>query len=155
MDFENSRVSPFSATKTILNYVKGGNPLIGATLLALLCANLPYVSDFYFQFWEKEIKLQIGDFNLFSHNGHPMTIMEFINDALMAVFFFMIGLEIKREVLVGELSSFKTDEQRNRLHPWSRHSDGYRYCLFAGRPCHARQPCAAFREGVSYDACRR
>lgn len=107
MDFENSRVSPFSATKTILNYVKGGNPLIGATLLALLCANLPYVSDFYFQFWEKEIKLQIGDFNLFSHNGHPMTIMEFINDALMAVFFFMIGLEIKREVLVGELSSFK------------------------------------------------
>lgn len=81
--------------------------LIAATVLALIIANLPGVNQTYFSFWEQEVRLQLGDFNFFSHSGHPMSLLAFINDALMAIFFFTIGLEIKREVLVGELSSFK------------------------------------------------
>ncbi len=81
--------------------------LIFATFLALVVANIPALSGHYFEFWEQEIRLQVGNFNIFSHSGHPMTLLQFINDALMAIFFFSIGLEIKREVLVGELSSFR------------------------------------------------
>lgn len=93
--------------KTLSNYTNGGNVLILATVLALLVVNLPFLHNFYNGLWTHEIALQVGGFNLFSHHGHPMSIMAFINDALMAVFFFSIGLEIKREVLVGELSSFR------------------------------------------------
>lgn len=93
--------------KTLRNYANGGNVLIFATVLALLVVNLPFLHNFYNGLWQHEIALQVGNFNLFSHHGHPMSIMAFINDALMAVFFFSIGLEIKREVLVGELSSFR------------------------------------------------
>ena len=98
--------SLYAIKKSIKNYASGGNVLIVATLLAFIIANSP-IADMYFSWWAQPISLQLGDFNLFSHNGHPMTVMEFINDALMAIFFFSIGLEIKREVLVGELTSIK------------------------------------------------
>ena len=97
----------YTARKTLKNYANGGNVLIFATGLALLVVNLPGLKDFYNSLWTHEIALQIGGFNLFSHHGEPMSVMAFINDALMAVFFFSVGLEIKREVLVGELSSFR------------------------------------------------
>lgn len=97
----------YTARKTLKNLTNGGNVLILATVLALLVVNLPFCTKFYNSLWTHEIALQVGAFNLFSHHGHPMSIMAFINDALMAVFFFSIGLEIKREVLVGELSSFR------------------------------------------------
>lgn len=93
--------------KTLRNYAHGGNVLLVATGLALLVVNLPGCRVFYESLWSHEIALQIGDFNLFSHNGEPMSVMAFINDALMAIFFFTVGLEIKREVLVGELRSFR------------------------------------------------
>ena len=97
----------YTARKTIKNYANGGNVLICATILALIVVNLPWTHDIYNSLWTHEIALQVGSFNLFSHHGEPMSIMAFINDALMALFFFSVGLEIKREILVGELSSLR------------------------------------------------
>lgn len=97
----------YAARQAIRRHASGGNILIAATLLALVVANIPAINGYYFDFWNQEVRLQLGDFNVFSHNGHPMSMLAFINDALMAIFFFSIGLEIKREVLVGELSSFR------------------------------------------------
>lgn len=81
--------------------------LIAVTVLALIVANIPGLNTLYSDFWNQEVRLQVGDFNIFSHSGEAMSMLDFINDALMAVFFFTIGLEIKREVLVGELSSVR------------------------------------------------
>ena len=97
----------FAATQALRRHASGGNILIGATVLALIIANIPGINNLYFNFWTQEVRLQLGSFNFFSHAGHPMDLIAFINDALMAIFFFSIGLEIKREILVGELSSFK------------------------------------------------
>lgn len=97
----------YAAKQALRRHANGGNILIFATLLALIVANIPGLNNYYFKFWDQPVALQIGSFNLFSHNGHPMTMIQFINDALMAVFFFSIGLEIKREILVGELASFR------------------------------------------------
>lgn len=102
-----ARTVYFSATQALQRHATGGNILILATVLAMIAANVPLFSSTYFDFWNQEVRLQIGGFNLFSHHGHPMSMLAFINDALMAVFFFVIGLEIKREILVGELSSIR------------------------------------------------
>lgn len=103
---KNDMDSLYAIKKSIKNYASGGNVLIVATLLAFILANSP-LADLYFSWWAQPASLQIGGFNLFSHGGESMTVMAFINDALMAIFFFAIGLEIKREVLVGELTSLK------------------------------------------------
>lgn len=97
----------YAALQAMRRHANGGNILIIATVFALIVANIPVLSKIYFDVWDQEVFLQIGGFNVFSHAGHPMTVLQFINDALMAIFFFSIGLEIKREILVGELSSFR------------------------------------------------
>ena len=97
----------YSARQAIRRHVTGGNVLIFATIMAFVVANIPSINSYYFDFWAQEVRLQVGEFNLFSHGGHPMTVLQFINDAMMSIFFFAIGLEIKREILVGELSSLK------------------------------------------------
>ena len=80
--------------------------LIAATILALFCANSP-LKEWYFELLEKPVSVSFGDFNVFSHHGEPFTFQVLINDFLMAIFFLSVGLEIKREILVGELSSIK------------------------------------------------
>ena len=97
----------YAAGQALRRHASGGNILMVATVLALIVANIPGINNLYFDFWEQEVRLQVGAFNVFSHSGEPMTLLAFINDALMAIFFFTIGLEIKRSVLVGELSSFR------------------------------------------------
>ena len=79
--------------------------LITCTILALICANIPAVKDWYFALWQTPVSLSVGDFNFFSHGGHAITLGQMINDFLMAIFFLSVGLEIKREIKVGELSS--------------------------------------------------
>jgi NhaA family Na+:H+ antiporter len=86
-------------------YINSSVVLIFFTVAALVCANIPGVKDWYASFWTQEVSLAIGEFNFFSHNGHSITLGQVINDLLMAVFFLSVGLEIKREIMVGELSS--------------------------------------------------
>lgn len=75
-------------------------------IMAAIIANSP-MAPMYQDFLQQELHLRIGNFNLLSHGGHPLKMIEFINDCLMTIFFLAVGLEIKRELLVGELSSLR------------------------------------------------
>ena len=74
--------------------------LIGATLLAVAWTNSPFGYT-YHRFWETSLSFSVGDASV------TRTLRQWIDEGLMAVFFFAMGLEIKREILVGELSSLK------------------------------------------------
>ncbi|MGD2115607.1 MAG: Na+/H+ antiporter NhaA, partial [Acidobacteriota bacterium] len=76
----------------------GGILLLVAAALALAWANSPW-SEAYFALWQTEVRVGAGGFDL----AKPLLL--WINDGLMAIFFFVVGLEIKRELLVGELAS--------------------------------------------------
>ena len=83
--------------------------LLLCVIIAMLLANLPSTRHYYHAFLETSIQIHMqspeGSVDwLFPHG---MTIEKFINDILMVVFFFTVGLEIKREVAHGELSSVK------------------------------------------------
>ncbi len=77
-----------------------GIVLLAATILALLWANSPW-SESYFTFWNTHLTVEIGPFHL------DESLQELVNDGLMVVFFFVVGMEIKRELAIGELSSVR------------------------------------------------
>ena len=78
----------------------GGLVLLAAAIVALVWANSPF-AHYYHDLWHSALSVGFGEF-VFSQ---PLEV--WINDGLMAVFFFVVGLEIKREALSGELSSFR------------------------------------------------
>jgi NhaA family Na+:H+ antiporter len=77
----------------------GGIVLLACAVVALLWANSP-LSEYYFRLWSIPVEVRFG--NLVDIDK-PLLL--WINDGLMAVFFFLVGMEIKRELLVGELRS--------------------------------------------------
>ncbi|HMB60419.1 MAG TPA: Na+/H+ antiporter NhaA, partial [Xanthomonadales bacterium] len=76
----------------------GGLILIGATVVALIVANIPYTLSLYEGFLNLQLTVTIGGL------GVDKPLLLWINDALMAIFFMLVGLELKREVVEGQLS---------------------------------------------------
>jgi NhaA family Na+:H+ antiporter len=77
----------------------GGLVLLAATIAALIWANVAGAS--YEDFWATQISVTVGDFEF------EETLLDLVNDGLMAIFFLVIGLEVKRELVVGELSNVR------------------------------------------------
>jgi len=78
---------------------RGSFPLFAAMIAAIIWGNLS--SDGYKTFWHTEISIAFGGLHIEKSLAH------WIDEALMTLFFFLVGLEIKREILIGELASFK------------------------------------------------
>lgn len=90
--------------QTLLNFIKkessAGIILIMVTIAALLLQNGP-LSSYYTSFLHTPVEIRFADLQI----AKPLLL--WVNDGLMAVFFFMIGLEVKREVMEGHLSSIR------------------------------------------------
>ncbi len=79
----------------------GGIALIAATLLTLALANSPWGHTIHV-FWEQPLSIALG-----GHFTLAKSLHHWVNDGLMVLFFLLVGLELKREMLVGELSSLR------------------------------------------------
>jgi len=78
----------------------GGIVLFAVTIIALIWAN-SVLSEYYTKIWDSTFSITFNNFEF------KKTLLHFINDGLMVIFFFVVGLEIKRELLIGELSKIK------------------------------------------------
>ena len=93
-----ARAEGFSLREFIHDEAFGGILLLVCALAALIWANSPWGAT-YDALWATELSLGTVQFHL------TESLLHWVNDGLMAVFFFVVGLEIKREILVGELAS--------------------------------------------------
>lgn len=91
-------------TKPIVRFINnsttGGIVLFVSALVALIAANSPWAEEWH-HIWEHKLSIGVDEYVL------SKTLHHWINDGLMAIFFFVIGLELKREVMAGELSTPK------------------------------------------------
>lgn len=99
------RIYPIERLLRPVNNLLRNKPVSGillflSVIIALIWANSPF-SDSYFELWETPFRIGVGDFEI------DKTLHQWINDGLMAIFFFVIGLEIKREIIAGDLSTWK------------------------------------------------
>ena len=101
---ESQRFVPRAFVQPALDFLRmeasAGVLMLIAAIVAVIWANSP-AGDSYFTLFEAPIHITFGDLEL--HHLSELTVREWINDALMAIFFFVVGLEIKRELAVGEL----------------------------------------------------
>lgn len=100
MFFNNRKVSTDPFTQFIKQESSSSMIMIASMIIAMFVAN-SFMKDAYHAFWETYTGFGFGDFLLKKHLSH------WINDGLMALFFLVIGLEVKREILIGELSTVK------------------------------------------------
>jgi Na+:H+ antiporter, NhaA family len=91
-------LSPFQKFVRIESF--GGILLLLATIVALVWANSP-LGDAYDSLWNYKLGIKTPDIDLIK----PLRL--WVNDGLMAIFFFLIGLEIKRELMIGELNTVR------------------------------------------------
>ncbi len=91
-------LSPFQEFVKIESFA--GILLFGATIIALIWANSPFAA-YYEDLWQYQIGISFQDFEL----KKPLIL--WINDGLMSIFFFLIGLELKRELITGEINTIK------------------------------------------------
>lgn len=100
-----SRLHPRHVNNLLRTFLKdetiSGKLILVAAILALLIVNLPLGST-YENFWQTQFSLQFNGWTLSNDLRH------WVNDALMAIFFLVVGLEIKRELVEGELSTFRS-----------------------------------------------
>lgn len=82
------------------NESSGGILIIIATILALFAQNT-FLADFYSDFLRLKSGIVVGEYKIIK------PVILWVNDGLMALFFFYIGLEVKREIMIGELSNAK------------------------------------------------
>jgi len=98
---ENKPLSSFKISRFINEEAYGGVMLIIATIAAMFWANSSFFESYHHIWHEYKVGFVWGEIDMVASLHH------WINDGLMALFFFVVGLEIKREVMGGELSSIK------------------------------------------------
>ncbi len=106
MDHNKERELFSPQRQVILPRLNASVLLLLSAIAAVFLANSPWAA-YYFDFLNHPIELKILGYEVFVHHGQTMTLSQFVNDALMAIFFFVVGLEIKQEMIVGELSTLK------------------------------------------------